>query len=64
VRGILVAEQVRIEQVSELVGGRENMANNPYKNPASLEHVRNWFLRDKYNELPGWPDWLKYPYDE
>ncbi|MCI0554704.1 MAG: hypothetical protein L0287_27470 [Anaerolineae bacterium] len=61
-KAIRVAEQIRIEQVSKLVGGRQNMANDPYTNAASPQAVTNWF-KDKWHELPGWPSWLKNPFE-
>jgi len=57
---ILFAEQIRIEQVAEMVGGRANMANDPNTNPAKLRDVVNWLNENGSQNVGGWPDWLNH----
>ncbi len=55
---ILIAEMIRIEQVAEMEGGRQNLANEPTMNPAKVREVQLFFEDRAYENIPDWPDWL------
>ena len=55
---ILIAEMIRIEQVAEMEGGRQYLANAPTTNPAKVREVQLFFADRGYENIPDWPDWL------
>ena len=61
---ILIAEQIKIEQMAKMEGGRQNLANDPYTNPAKPSVVQLFFDEALYEVVPNWPDWLTVnPYE-
>jgi hypothetical protein len=59
-KALRVAERVRYEQMSEMVGGPQNMANDPTK-MIPVERAIQWFDEGWYQDIPNWPNWLMRP---
>jgi RHS repeat-associated protein len=59
-KALRVAERVRYEQIKEMVGGPQNMANDPAQlHPISK--VTQWFDEGWDQTVPNWPSWPTRP---